>query len=294
MVLLSFIILSYNKAELVINCIESLLKQYKEELVTGEYEVLLVDNNSSDDTLKRIKAKKFPIKLFTVIENKENYGFAQGNNIGAQKASGKYLFFLNSDAEVLGDGIDKMIDFFETHEDGGIVGAKLVDSKGEQKEGSAGKFFSLSGVFKTLFLGDKRGGTRFTPVLETLADWVPGAAMMVKSDLYKKIDGFDPHFFMYVEDMDLCLRMKKYGFNTYYFPYFSVMHREQGSSNRAFAIIQISKNLLYYYKKHYSKGEYFMVKLMLVAKSVAAITVGLCLRDTYLTTTYKKVLRISL
>lgn len=287
---LSIIILSYNTAELVIQCLSSLSALFKEQLATGEFEIIVVDNNSLDNTVEKLKQKKFPFKTFTVIVNKENLGFAKGNNKGVKKAQAPYILFLNSDTKMLTDGLEAALDFLKKEKTVAVVLGKLVDVQGNVSEGSVGRFYSPISVFFSLFLGVL--DTHYTPSTARLVDWGPGAAMLVKKDIFENIGGFDEHFFMYIEDMDLCLRMKKNGYSAYFFPDLLVQHQKQGSSNRSYAIMMIFKNLLYYFRKHYIYPVYLMVKSILVFRCVAAIFTGFLLHNEYLRKTYTKTLKV--
>lgn len=115
--------------------------------------------------------------------------------------------------------------------------------------------------------------------------------MMIRQELFGKLKGFDEHFFMYMEDMEICFRAKKLGFSTYFYPDVNVLHKELGSSNRTFAVVNIYKGLLFFYKKHKSLLEYQIVKRLLFFKAIAAILIGFISRNNYLTVTYRKALR---
>ena len=97
---LSIIILSYNTKDLTINCLNSIVEQYKQELDKDRFEIIVVDNASSDDSLAAILRLKSKISNLKLIESKENLGFSKGCNLGAENAKGEYLLFLNSDTEI--------------------------------------------------------------------------------------------------------------------------------------------------------------------------------------------------
>lgn len=286
MITLSIIILSYNTRELTRKCIESIIARYEKELKSGEFELIVIDNASSDDTVGTIN--KSYVKL---IKNKENYGFAKGSNIGARVAKGKYLFFLNSDTKILDRGLLQMIAYLNQHELVGVLGAKLYNVDGSEQK-SAGSFYTLPLVFLMLFGADRAGFLRSSPKDIQKVDWVSGGAMMVRSDFFKSLDGFDEAFFMYVEDMELCFRAKKEGFATYFFPKVAIEHKTLGSSNRTFAILSIYKGLLYFYKKHGNFIQYSLVRLFLAIKASLALVVGIVSHNTYLTFTYRKAISL--
>lgn len=286
--LLSIIILSYNTEKLTRACMQSLFNQYEKELASGEFEMIIVDNASSDDTVATIQQFNNSImNKIKLIQNEENYGYASGNNIGAKESSGKYLLFLNSDTEVKDRGLIEMVKFLDNNKSVAVLGAKLLNSDGTSQP-SSGKFLTLGNIILWLMGAEKL--LRSSSKVVARVDWVSGAAFMVRRDLFKKLTGFDKHFFMYLEDMELCWRAKLAGFLTYFYPSVSIMHRSLGSSNRSFAIVNIYKGLLYFYKKHTNKLQYLIVKLLLVTKAYFAILAGTLFKNNYLTLTYKKAL----
>lgn len=117
---------------------------------------------------------------------------------------------------------------------------------------------------------------------------------MIRSDLFKKLSGFDEKFFMYMEDMELCYRGKLLGADTYFYHNITIVHKELGSSNRTFAILNIYNGLLYFYKKHKGNVGYFTIKLLLVTKALIAILVGILTNNNYLKLTYRKALTVAI
>lgn len=297
MVKLSIIVLSFNTKDLTVSCVASIIRQYKTQLENGEFEIIVVDNASTDATTSEIRNKtiqllsgrEFEARNIKVIENKENYGFAKGNNIGTKHASGQYVFFLNSDTQMLDRGLISMIDFFDRHKNIGIIGAKFANSDGSA-QASTGIFYNLPALVLMLLGVERFGLLRQNPLRICQVDWVSGGAMLTRKDLFEKLEGFDENFFMYVEDMELCFRAKKEGFATYFYPQVTIAHKQLGSSNRAFAIVNIYKGLLYFYKKHTNYLQYTLVKLLLIVKAYIAITIGMLTHNRYLTSTYRNAL----
>ncbi len=287
MTILSIIIISYNTKELTVRCLKSIINQYKRELQNGQFEIIVVDNNSTDHTVLTIQQ----FNKIRIIENKKNYGFSKGNNIGAKKAKGKYLFFLNSDTEVKDKRLLLMVDFINKNQQVGILGARLVNNDGSVQP-STGPFYTLANVMTMLFGGEKLGLVRKSPREISQVDWVSGGAMMVGADLFNKLGGFDEKLFMYMEDMEFCWRAKKNETKIYFYPNISIVHRQLGSSNRTFAILSIYQGLLYFYKKHMSSAEYLLVKLMLKTKASLAVVIGIMANNAYLKETYRKALAL--
>ena len=288
MTTLSIIILSYNTKILTKKCIESLVKQYKGQLASGEFEIILVDNASTDGTIEAIQSASWRTKL-KIIYNQENVGFSRGNNIGAKVAKGKYVLFLNSDTELQNNGLLGMTAYLDDHEKIGVLGGKLCNADGSSQP-SAGKFYTLPNVFFMLFGAERLGLLRVSPNSIRKVDWVSGASFMIRKNLFERLKGFDEYFFMYIEDMELCFRVKKLTYDVYFYPEVKIVHKELGSGNRAFAILQIYKGLLHFYKKHKSYWQYILVRTLLIIKAVVTICVGIFTGNTYLTNTYRKAL----
>ena len=290
MVKLSIIILSYNTKDLTIKCLESLIDQYDKQLDESELEIILTDNASTDETIEAIQNSEFRIQNFKLIQNKENYGFSKGNNIASKNVKGKYILFLNSDTQVKDKGFLDMINFMDKNSQIGILGGKMTNANGSPQL-SAGKFYNLFNLFLMLFGGERLGLVRSSPDKVTKVDWVSGACMMVRADVFKEIKGFDENLFMYMDDVELCFRAKKNGFLTYFYPNLKIIHEERGSSDKTFAIINIYKGILYFYKKHKTYWEYNLVKILLNAKAVIAFVIGTIIGNNYLKKTYKQALK---
>lgn len=276
----SIIILSYNTKSLTLACINSITKQYKDELQKGKFEIIVVDNASMDSTVSSIRGKS----AARIIENKENYGFSKGSNAGAKQAKGRYLFFLNSDTQIENDGLIGMVNFLDTHKNVGILGGGL----------EAGRFYNILTVFIMLLGGERLGLGRFSPKKEMPVDWVSGASFMILKDTFMRLGGFDERLFMYMEDMELCFRALKQGLLTYYYPYIAITHKKLASSNRAFAILHIYTGLLYFFKKYNSFWQYCILNILLRIKAIIAILLGIITQNDYLKNTYKKALFLPL
>lgn len=278
--MVSVIILSYNTAELLSKCLKALYTQ----VTDVSYEVIVVDNASQDTSVQFVKKNFKDVRL---IESKENLGFAKGVNLGAKQAKGEYLIFLNSDTE-LQSGFVQMIEEFARQKDAGIIGGKFENVDGTYQS-STGSFYTIFAVIKLLVFGERFNAKKIENSTHAV-DWVSGGFMLISKALFEKLHGFDEHFFMYIEDTELCFRARKLGFKAYYSPHGVVRHIGQGSSNRSFAIVQIFSGLRYFYRKHYSLVSYILLEILLRLKAYIAICVGTITRNAYLTATYKKVL----
>ena len=317
MVDLSIIILNYNTKDLTVNCINAVYEQYEDELKKGEFEIIVVDNASTDGSVREIKEltgekvngsnkltgsnvnglkgdKRFNIltpNSLTVIESGENLGFAKGCNLGAKNSNGKYLLFLNSDTQIKDKGFLRMLEFIKVNGKIGILGGKLKTSKGKNQP-SAGKFYTLLNLLITLLGGERLGLLKKSPAKISKADWVSGACLMVKKEVFEKVGGFDEELFMYMEDMELCFKAKRAGYLTYFYPDISLLHMEQGSSNRTFAIIHIYEGILHFYKKYMPHWQYGIAKSMLYSKALFIKNIGKIVHNKYYVNTYEKALEL--
>lgn len=296
MVELSIVVLVFNTEKLIEGCIKSLIGQYKAELEQNIFEIIVVDNASMDNSIRFAKNALGKIKnkkSFTILENKENFGFSKGNNIGAKRSKGKYILFLNSDTIVEDRGFLEMVRYLKNNKDVGILGAKMKNQDGSEQP-SVGVFYNLPNVFAMLFGWERLGMFRSSPNHIKSVDWVSGASMMVKKELFEKFGGFDENFFMYVEDMEICFRVKKSGLLVNFFPNIKISHVSHGSSNRKFAIVNIYKGLLYFYKKHKSFWQYIILRCMLLTKALISIAAGILSGNKNLIDTYSNALKISI
>jgi GT2 family glycosyltransferase len=292
--LLTIIILNYKKAELTLTCLASLYEHFREEFTHNQLEIVLIDNASGDDSVQRLKEtiKKENYNNCYLIENQTNDGFSKGVNKGAEKAKGKYYLFLNNDTVIKDRGIWDMAQYLEVHKDVSILGGKLSNLD-RTDQPSVGKFYT-PGQVTLLMLGlQKYDIIDKNPDQITEVDWVKGGLFMIRSEVFQKLHGFDEKIFMYTEDMELCYRAKQNGYKTFFFPAVNVLHEETGSSNRTFAIVNIYTNLLYFYKKHRTHGEYLYLKSLLRTKAVALIGIGRLLRNSYLVQTYEKAFKVT-
>jgi hypothetical protein len=289
--LLSIITLNYKKKELTLACMESLYAQFSKKFEDNEMELIIIDNDSQDDSVsilsKEIKTKAY--KNVHVIANPTNSGFGAGCNAGAKASKGELLLFQNNDTIVKDGGIISMARYIKEHPEIAILGGQMRNFDGSL-QASTGKFYTLGYVTLLLLGGQRFGVVDKSPDSIQRVDWVKGSLLMIRREVFKELHGFDENIFMYTEDMELCYRAHKLGKNTYFYPDLMVLHKDQGSTNKSFAIINIYKNLLYFYKKHRSHAEYLALRTLLKVKAKVLIGIGKTTKRQQLIETYEKAL----
>ncbi|HSP88238.1 MAG TPA: glycosyltransferase, partial [Ignavibacteriaceae bacterium] len=233
---LSIIIVNYNVKEFLQNLIHSIYK-------AGEnlkYEIIIVDNASDDGSFELLNEKFPQIKL---IVNDKNLGFSKANNIGLNKAKGKYLLLLNPDTIVQEDTFEKMINFFEKTPEAGMAGCKILNPDGTLQLAcrrsfpgpwtSFCKVTGLSNLFPNSRLFAMYNLTYLNENETYEVDAISGSFMMLKREAYEKVGNLDEQFFMYGEDLDWCYRMQKAGFKVYYVHNTTIIHYKGESTKRS-------------------------------------------------------------
>ena len=264
---LSVIVLSYNTKEITDQCLIRLQLSVIscQTKLKNKIEVIVVDNASSDGSVEMIRKNHPWVKL---IESKKNTGFSRGNNIGIKLAKNDYILLLNSDALVEENTLVDALEYFKNHGDCDILGPKLVFGDGIFQP-SAGNLPTPSNIIYwimglSLIPGIKQSTEPFHPnyqeffTKERRVGWISGAFFMAKKQVFDTVGGFDESIFMYLEEVELCRRIKKAGFKIWYVPSIIVTHLHGASSesNRASIFIHELKGLKYYFEKHNPKKYY--------------------------------------
>ena len=215
----SIIIPVYNKYEYTAACLHSIA----EHTPAGDWEVIVVDDCSSDDTPDYLST----CRGIRVIRNLENSGFIRSCNAGAEAARGEYLVFLNNDTTVTPHWLEALIGTFEQIEDAGIVGGRLVYPDGHLQEAGGIIFNDASGW--NYGRGDDAALPQYNFVSE--ADYVSGACLAVRKNDFERMGGFDTRFVpAYYEDTDLCFQVRALGKRVIYQPAATIIHHEGISS----------------------------------------------------------------
>lgn len=262
---LSVVILNYN----VQYFLELCLKSVQKALVGIDAEIIVVDNNSPDDSCNMVKG------LFTdvvLIENKENLGFSKANNQGVQIGKGEYICILNPDTVVAEDTFAKLLEFGETKDNLGIVGCKLIDGAGKYLPESKRNIPVVKVGLQKIFGNSKNYYANHIQENDIAkVDILVGAFMFMKRDVFTAINGFDEDYFMYGEDIDMSYKALSFGYENYYYGKTTIIHYKGESTLKdAFYAKRFYGSMQIFYKKHFKKNVVFDVFVWLGIKMAYA------------------------
>ncbi len=259
----SIVVVSFNTRDVLREC---LLSVYR-EVGSLRVQVIVVDNASTDESPAMVE-REFP--KVELIRSEINLGFGPANNLGFQSARGRYLVLLNSDAFLCQGSLQRSVSHMDATPRAGLAGGRLI--------GRDGSWQPSARMFPTVFsdlivrsgLAARFPRSRFfghadrtwaSNVEAAEVDWVPGAYSIIRSDILTKTGLFDPRFFLYYEEVDLCKRIKQSGYSIWYWPDISVTHIGGESSRKAHSLEMLRsegqlvlwqmRSMFLYYRKHH-------------------------------------------
>lgn len=265
---LSIIILNYNTRELTLKALRSVYASR-----TGyQFEVILIDNASSDSSVEKIREEFPQVRL---IENQENVGFAKANNQGMRIATGRYILLLNSDTIVQADTLEIMIRFMDEHPDVGASGCKVILPDGSLDKACRRGFptpsasfyyaFGISKLFPHVPRFNQYQLGYLNPDEEYPVDCLVGAFMLVRRKAIDEVGLLDEQFFMYGEDVDWCYRIKQAGWTNYYYPKTHIIHYKGASSRkRPLKIVYEFHRAMYLFHRKHFRSRYSLPTNLLV------------------------------
>ena len=226
---LSIIIVNWNVKELLRNCLNSIY----EKTQGFSFEIIVVDNASTDGSVEMVSSEFPQVKL---LINAENLGFAKANNLAVPFTTGHYIALLNPDTVLLNDAFRMMIEKLETEDEIGIVGPKLINSDGKVQRVCARRFNKSNNGIKQMVLNGRLTSLYFDNDEEyeqsQTVDCVTGACLILRRNILKNEYIFDPQFFMYGEDVDLCYETIQRGSKVFYLSEACVRHYGGESSKQ--------------------------------------------------------------
>lgn len=266
MPLVSIILVNYNSAAIIRDCLQS-LRQFNQTIPS---EVIVIDN-ASEDGSPEIITEYFPEVI--LCREAVNHGFGQGNNIGASIAQGEFILFLNPDTIATCDFLPSLLEVMAKDSQVGIVAPQLINRDGTLQI-STSPAISIRGEF----LAQKRShqyrrGRNLKKITQAFAhqqevDIVVGAALLIRRRLFEQLRGFDENFFMYFEESDLCQRSQYLGWKIIYYPYVSLIHLHGESTKKIpdQMSLEYRRSQVYYYRKHRPFWEQKFLQIYLLIK----------------------------
>jgi hypothetical protein len=251
----SVVIVSYNTKEQLRRCLNSLQRH----TIDVDAEIIVVDNHSQDGSAAMV-LQEFP--GVRVIRSRRNVGLARATNVGIAAARGEFVLWLNPDCELREPILGRMVAYMRAHPDIGALGPRIVDPDGTLQlscrrfPGFSTAVFNRYSLLTRVWPGNPFSShylmTDWDHATVREVDWVSGACMLLPRWLLLELDGLDEAFFMYIEDVDLCYRIREVGLKVVYFPVVTVVH-EIGASTRTAPLRMVwerHRSMWHYYRKH--------------------------------------------
>jgi GT2 family glycosyltransferase len=267
---LSIIIVNYFLSDSINNLINSITQH----IVEIDYEIIVVDNNSDSDKITSHEK-------VAIYKLDKNYGFGYANNRGAEISKGEYLLFLNPDTLIIDNTVQALLNELKKNKKYGIVGPKVINHNGKIQisalpvHGFWNEISDLFGVLKYSVSAYKFIKTKKNNNEEYKVGFLFGSFLMMLKKDFNKINGFDENFFLFAEETDLCLRLKKVlGKPSVFYNKFQIIHYAGKITNKIpmNRIIWGYESKLYYYKKHFNKINFFLIRLVILINLTKKLT----------------------
>ncbi len=258
----SIVIVNYNVKEYIISCIESIYKHSNSNIA---FEIVVVDNNSFDDSLSALR-RFFP--KINIIKNNYNAGYSVAANQGVKSSKGEYIFLLNPDTLLVEDSLSKLVAIAKKQDNMGVIGPKLIYRNGEPQQ-SFWRRPSLLNTISSLIHLDFFNfikNYKYKQIKEIgRVETVSGCAFFLKKEVFERLGGLDENLF-WMEDIDFCMRLRQSGYFTYFFHETEIIHFK-GKSSQTDYKTAISNQLISkvkFFKKHHSKSKAVIILLLII------------------------------
>jgi GT2 family glycosyltransferase len=271
---ISIIIVNYNTAELTVNCIRSIYQK----TVDLDFEVILIDNGSNDNTVEIVQKEFQNYGNLIIIKNEENFGFAKACNIGAKRASGKYLCFLNTDTVLVNNAFLYMVNLLRKEPKIAVIGPQLLNEDMSIQHSITS--VTLKSIVRRVIGIDILIQKDSVPFLEKAkscyilknGESLLGACIVVRKEIFELLKGFDENFFFTGEEGDFILNVMKNGFEVCYLPEAKIIHFS-GKTVKKLDSVEKVKILFYYYYglnyfayKNYGKAASILVYFLILIR----------------------------
>ncbi len=260
----SVVVVSWNTRDLLVSCLRTLRAAER----SPSFEVIVVDNASSDDSVAAVR-REFPEVI--LIETGANLGYAAGNNVGIEAARGEYVFLLNSDTEVKPDAIAKLARFLATHPDHAAASAKLLNLDGSLQRACMNFPTRLTAVAFDTWFGkrwlkrevDRYFAREFDHLHSADVAQPPAAALMIRKEVLDRFGAFDEDLFLFFNDVELCRRLSRLGYRIRFVADAEIVHLGGGSTRlyQDFAL-EWHRNRARYYLREFGPTGFLLAKAM--------------------------------
>lgn len=289
MLKLSIIIVNWNASGALEGCLNSIYANVK-----TPSEVIVVDNNSSDESVRIIRDKFPQVRL---LQEESNLGYSRANNKGFAVSSGEYILILNPDTVVMENSIDRMIEFLSDHEEIGILGPKILQTNGNVSWVAKRKLPNIAEDIKDLFLINRIKRTvQHVLKVPDRADYfrkseececLSGSCMLFRRNVFERLHGFDESVPMYLDDHDICYRNSLSGLKNFYFAEAEILHLHQYSTKKAknyklYDVLAMQAHV-FYYRKHFGLKNVLLYKMFILLSIPYLLTLDLMSAPAFLT-----------
>jgi GT2 family glycosyltransferase len=263
---LSIVIVNWNGKDLIGKCIESIFSTVTERLKDHDYEIIVIDNASTDGSIEYLTGLTNKI---TLIRNKENTGYAPAANQGMKLASGKYVLLLGSDTVVLKDALIKCTEFLSRRTECGAVGCKLLNPDGTIQNNCKKFPTLLNGFFTYLSLNRLNRSydmSRFKYDKTTEVEQISTTFLMFRKDLLEKLNFFNEEYKILYNDVDLCKRIWESGHKIVFLHETQIIHYGSRSTQKAgFSVRKIMyKDIYRYYRNNFGIWSIILIPVLFI------------------------------
>ena len=274
----SIVIVNWNSREFLRQCLKTVFQQPHQSKI----EVIVIDNASYDGSEPLVQSQ-YPQAIF--IQGDDNVGFARANNAAAAVATGRNLLFLNPDTEVSAGAIDRMVRFIDNSPDAGAVGCRLLNTDGSLQTSCVQAYPTVlnqmldAEALRKLWPASPLWGTAAflaDPMQPQRVEGISGACLLVRRDAFDQVGRFTEAYFMYAEDMDLCLKLERSGRCNYYLGDVTVVHHGGQSSGAApesqFGNVMMRESIARYFELRHGRGRALLYRSGLAVSALCRVT----------------------
>ncbi len=257
---ITIVILNWNTCKITQKCILSIYKYLDKK----NFRIVIVDNGSTDNSISVFNKLQKKYKNLYIVKNSSNLGFSAGNNSAKNFFTTKYLIFLNSDIEFIDNSLLDAINYFGQNPDIGLISPKLILSNGSIQN-SVFPPQTIKNAIKEFWLIDKNSFYPYAPETDkpTEVNSVVGAAIIIKTKLFKKIGMWNETYFMYFEDLDLCRKIRFLNKKIIYFPRWTLIHKHGASGNNLKNLQDQWRRLIPSSKKYHGIVKHYLLFFIL-------------------------------